>query len=1074
VSTPEEKAAARPPDTSRKGPLAWMASNSVAANLLLILFLFGGAVMLSQIKQEVFPEFDLDMIVINVPYPGASPAEVEQGVILAVEEQVRGLDGVKEVRSTALEGVGVVTVELLLGTNTNRALADVKSAVDRITSLPEDAERPIISAPALRRNVISVIVSGDQDEATLRAIAENVRNDLLEDEHITTVELSGVRPPEIAVEIPQESLRRYGLTLEGVARTVRSSAVEVPGGGVKTRSGEVLLRTAERRRRGSEFEDIAVLSRPDGSQVNIRDVGTVVDGFRETDEETFFNGQRAVVVDVYRVGEERPTEVADAVKDYVERTRAELPPGLQLTTWADMSEIYRDRIDLLLHNAYLGLFLVLLLLGLFLEIRLAFWVTLGIPTSFIGGLLFLPAADISINMISLFAFIVTLGMVVDDAIVVGEAIHQRRQDGMGRLDAAIAGVREVASPVVFSALTTCIAFMPLMFVPGVSGKFFRNIPIVVIAVLLVSLVESLVILPAHLANSRPPVPRGIGGFIHEQQQRFSRFLEWLIDRTYRPTIRMAVDWRYLTVAIGVALWVGSCGLVAGGRVEFTFMPKIDSDWVTASLEMPFGTSVEDTRRTEQRLVETVRETLTEMGGEAQVSRGIIAQLGSASSGGMGSRGGSASAGSHLAQVRVLLVPSGDREFSAGDVARRWRARMGEVPGAEKLTFDFTTGATSGSPIDIQLSHADMGVLEAAAARLAGELREFAGVKDVDDGFAAGKEQLDFHLRPEARSLGLTEIELARQVRSAFYGAEALRQQRGRDEVRVIVRRPLTERTSLYDVEQLVLSTPGGGEIPFAQAATVDRGRSYTQIGRVDGKRVVHVTGDVIEGQANANKVVADVTKDVLPEIMAQFPGVSYSLGGQQKSQAETIDALAVGFAIALVAMFALLAVAFRSYAQPAIVMLGAIPFGWVGALGGHVLMGYDLSLISMMGVVALSGVVVNASLILIMSINEHREAGLDLLAAIEAGGARRFRPIILTSLTTFFGLVPMISETSLQARFLIPMAISLGFGVLFATFITLVLVPACYAILEDIRRPVRAVTHFVWGDDNSGEPVSGE
>lgn len=1043
------------PSASRRGPLAWMATNSVASNLLMLVLMIGGLVMMSRVKQEVFPEVELDTVIVNVVYPGASPAEVEQGVVLAVEEAVRGLEGVKDVRSTATEGVSVVAIELLLGTDPDRALADVKSAVDRITSFPEDIERPIISLASSRRQVVSLVLYGDADEHSLRRLGNRARDELLDDPHITYVDVTGIRPLEIGVEVPQEKLRAYHLTLDQIAQRIRMASVEVPAGAVKTRSGEVLLRTTERRDAGGEYGDVVLLSRPDGTELRVRDIATVRDHFRDVDREAFYDGKRAVMVNVYRVGDETPIEISDAVRSHVEQLKTRLPPGVDVAIWNDSSEIYRDRVELLLKNAYIGLALVLLVLGLFLQPVLAFWVTLGIPISFLGAIFFLPAADVSINMISLFAFIVTLGIVVDDAIVVGEAVYTWRQRGKDWMDAAIMGVREVAAPVVFAVLTTCIAFMPLLFVPGVSGKFFRNIPIVVIIVLLISLVECLVVLPAHVGH---PIGRRtkivLAPFLFVmsllQHERVGRLLERFVAKAYRPSVGFAVRWRYLTIATGIAMLVAVFGFVAGGRMKFTFMPKVESDIITASLEMPVGTPVEVTREVSRRLTEAARGVAAEASGERSVLRGLYAEVGAATGIARGPSSAIDSAGGHLATVIMYLVPSGERAVGAAELARRWRERVGEIPGVDTLRFEFSTGAGGGPAITMRLTHPDMQTLEAAAGQLADELRSYEGVHDVDDGFSQGKEQLDFTLKPAARAHGITEIELARQVRNAFFGAEAVRQQRGRDELRVYVRLPEAERRSLHHVEQLVLTTPEGGEIPLAQAAEVERGRAYTTISRTDGRRTVEVTADVV-GTTNANEVVASAAATVLPRLKADFPGLEYEPGGDQQRQAETMSSLGNGFTLALIAMFALLAIPFRSYVQPLIVM-AAIPFGMVGALLGHILMGYDLSLMSMMGIVALSGVAVNDSLVLIVAINElRRNEGLGLLEAIVAGGARRFRPILLTSLTTFFGLTPMILETSVQARFLIPMAISLGFGVLFATFVTLMLVPSLYYVLEDVK-----------------------
>ena len=760
--------------TKKDGPLAWMAKNPVASNLLMLLLIVGGLLTVPRVRQEVFPEFELDLVLINVPYPGASPAEVEQGVILAVEEAVRGVDGVKEVRSTASESAGTVVIELLLGASPDRALADVKSAVDRITSFPKDVERPVVSLAQSRRQVISVMVSGDVSEKALRDVAERVRDDLLDSRAVTIVQLAGVRPLEVSVEVPRAELRRYGLTIDQVAQRVSAASVEVPGGGVKTPGGEILLRTAERRDRAQEFADVVVLSRPDGSEVRIGDLARVEDGFRETDQEAFFNGKRAAMVNVYRVGDEKPLEISALVKRYVEDHRSALPPGVDLSIWSDSSEIYADRVDLLRRNANFGLILVFAALALFLELRLAIWVTMGIPISVIGSMLLMPAWDASINMISLFAFIVTLGIVVDDAIVVGEAIHTKRQQGMSPSEAAIAGVREVAMPVVSAVLTTIFAFAPMLFVPGPAGKFFRLIPMVVIAVLLISLVESLLVLPAHLAHRGFGIlvvtaaiaaalilgmPHGLGWaivvglaslaiggvvllaaqrlasgrafrFVEHQQQRFSRLVEWMIGHTYVPVVRRALQRRYLTACIGAAILLGSIGLVAGGRLNFTFMPKVDSDVVVAGLEMPFGTSVSDTRGVGKRILTAAEQVMAELGGGAVVSRGIFSQVGdSGSMAGGPSAAVKAAGGSHLAEVAVFLVPLGERKVLVHGVcsalAREDRRRRGGAHPQIRLQYRSERGRGGGRGLGPPRRSRARGGVRAAlgkARRVLGRLR----------------------------------------------------------------------------------------------------------------------------------------------------------------------------------------------------------------------------------------------------------------------------------------------------------------------------------------------------------------
>ncbi|NRA32054.1 MAG: efflux RND transporter permease subunit [Polyangiaceae bacterium] len=1046
-----------------------MTRNAVASNLLMVMLLVGGLMIAPQIKQEVFPTFEMELVLVQTAYPGASPAEVEQGVVLSVEEAVRAVDGVKDIRSTASQGSAVIAVELLTGTDTNRALADVKSAVDRVTSFPDNVERPVISLATNRKQVISLVVHGDQSETTLRALSEEIRQELILEDEITVVDLSAVRAPEISIDVPKETLRRYGLTLGGIAEKIRQTSVEVPGGGIKTTAGEVLVRTTERRSTGSEFRDIIVLSEADGTEVRLADIADIRDGFADTDQAAHYNGERAAVVKVFRVGDQTPIEVAAAVHRYIKKKQPTLPPSLTLSTWGDSSEMYRGRRDLMIRNGLMGLLLVIVILGLFLDIRLAFWVTLGIPVSFVGALLFLPSANASINMISMFAFIITLGMVVDDAIVIGEAIHQKRTQGLPSLQASIEGVHSVSTPVIFAVSTTIIAFVPLLFVPGPGGNFFRLIPIVVISVMCISLVESLLILPAHLAHISTE-PGRFFGLIHRQQQKVSRMVEALIHRVYSPVLAAAIRGRYLTCAICLAVLIASLGLVAGGRLQFTFLPKVDGDVVIANLRYPFGTANVETQAATQRLVRSAQEVLEDMGEEQELSRGIFSQIGATGTMGHGARPGNYNRGSHLSEVAISLVPLTHRNFSSQEFAQRWREKMGEVAGIESLSFGFSTGPNAGSPIDIELTHHNLDALRAASAELAAALRGFDGVIDIDDGYSAGKAQLDFKVRPEVQALGVTARSLATQVRSAFFGAEAARQQRGRDEVRAYVRLPESERRSEHDIETLMIRTPRGGEIPLASAAEVSRRRSHSEIKRRAGQRRLNVRADVEATVTNATLVSERLRDNSLPDLASRYPGLGYSLQGEQREQARTLGSLKRGFGISMLAIFALLAIVFRSYVQPLIIM-AVIPFGLIGAIWGHVFMGYDLSMISMMGMVALSGVVINDSLILIVAVNEARAEGKNVGDALVIGGVQRFRPILLTSLTTFFGLMPMITETSTQARFIIPMAVSLGFGVLLATTLMLLLVPAIYHIVEDIQN---SASRLVGGVRNLYAPPEAE
>ena len=1047
---PSDGTSGSSPRGPRAGPIAWMAGNRVAANLLMLLFLAGGLVVSTRVKQEIFPEFSADTITVSVLHRGASPAEVEQGVILSIEDQVRGLDGVKEVTAVATESRGVVTVELLSGTDTGKALQDVKNAVDSILSFPEEAERPVVSLVEIRNHVLTVLVHGDHDEQTLRDVAERVRDDLLQRPGITLVELSAARPLEIAIEVPQRHLRAYGLTLGDVAREVREAAIELPAGGMKTTGGEILLRTQERRDFAREYADIPVASAPDGSRILVGDIAEVVDGFEDTDQEATYNGRRTIGVQVYRVGAETPQSVSDSVTAYVAETAPALTGGVGLTIWGDQSEIYRGRVNLLLKNASLGLVLVLLLLGLFLDPKLAFWVTLGIPISILGSFLFIPFTGASINMISLFAFIVTLGIVVDDAVVVGENVYEHRQRGVPFLRAAIDGAKEVSAPVCFAVLTNIVAFFPLFIVPGQTGKFFMQIPAVVVAVFVVSLVESLFILPAHLSHQSAETR--FWQRLNRPRRVFARLLERGIERGYAPLLRRALAQRYVTVAAGMALLALAVGAVGGGYLQFSFIPRIDVPLVNAQAMLPYGVPMETARRVRRQLLDAAAQAVAAHGGD-RILRGTYTQIGGrVESVGPAAAEGGGPGGSHLVGATLWLVPADERDVSSSVVADAWRAAAAHIAGIETISFDAETNVSEGAPIDIHLTHRNRATLEAAATELAGSLAGYAGVRDIDDGFARGKPQLSLTLKPEARSLGLNATDLARQVRGAFYGAEALRQQRGRNEVRVMVRLPEAERRTAHTVERLILRTERGGEIPLVQAAHVERGHAYTEIRRREGRRIIAVTADVDQDVSNANTIIAELERKELAALTRKYAGLSYVLEGEQASQQESMGALGIGFLFALLGIYALLAIPFGSYAQPVIVML-SIPFGVIGAVIGHLLLGFNLSIISMFGIVALAGVVINDSLVMVVTANRLRAAqGLSAADAVTQAGRRRFRPILLTSLTTFFGLTPMIFETSTQARFLIPMAVSIGFGILFATAIILVLLPASYLILEDLER----------------------
>jgi multidrug efflux pump subunit AcrB len=1034
-----------------KGIVAWFAENHVAANLLMIFLLLAGTVTGLTMKLEVFPETSLDQISITMAYPGASPAEVEEAIVRRIEENVAGLAGIKRIDSVAREGFGSVNIEVMKGWDLKELLDEVKAEVDRITTFPEEAEEPVVREVTRRTQVISVAVYGDAPESTIKRLTETIKDDITNLPNITYAELSGIRTAEIHIEISEQTLRRYGLTLGQVAEAVRTASLDLPAGSVKTAGAEILVRTKGRRYRAADYQDVAVIARPDGSKVTLGQIANLKDGFEDVDLSTQFQGKPSGVIEVYRVADQNALTVADTVKRYVEEIRPSLPQGVGIDSYRDRSEILRSRINLLLRNMAFGLVLVSILLGLFLNVRLAFWVTLGIPISFAAGMLVLPRFDVSINMISLFAFITVLGIVVDDAIIVGENIFRKQDEGLKGLDGAVQGAMEVGRPVIFAVLTTLVAFWPLLLGSGTMGKVMRNIPIVVIVVLFGSLVESLLILPAHLARSKhagADLARGPG-----TENLVARWLRWFIKGPYAKLVSFCLRWRYATVALGITMLLLTMGIWRGGWIKFTLFPKVESDLLICSLTMPAGTPVERTAEIATYLEWSAKEALAETDkkrpkGAPSLFKNSITSVGMHMAG-RGPMAGGPQIGGHLAQVRVELLEGEQRDVSATKLATLWRNKAGVIPDAEAVTFQSAL-FTAGNPVEVHLSLDDHNRLLAAADELKDELKGYPGIFDVSDSFLPGKEEMQLKLRLAARSLGLTLNDLARQVRHAFYGAEALRFQRDQDEVKVMVLYPESERKSLGHVEEMRIRAPDGSEVPFSQVAEVTMERGYASIERAQRLRVIKVMADVDETVTNANEVRMDLESRFLPQLKHNYPGLRYTIEGEGKEQKESLADVVRGFVIALFCIYALLAIPFRSFTQPLIVM-SAIPFGMIGAVLGHLIMGHNLSLLSLFGVVGLAGVVVNDSLVLIDATNRIRSQGTDAHDAITRAGALRFRAIILTSLTTFAGLTPILLERSLQAQFLIPMAISLGFGVLFGTGITLLLVPSLYMILDDMH-----------------------
>jgi len=1059
--------------------IAWFARNGVAANLLLVSIVVAGLLTVGSMKQEVFPEVDSGMISVAVEYPGASPEEIEESIVVRIEEQLQGVDGVKRIRSTSAEGAGAVTVEVMDDADVSRVLDDVKNRVDAIDTFPEEAEKPTIEELLLRRAVLTVAVSGDTDERTLKTLGQRVRDEITMLPGITQAELVAARPYEISIEVSEDALQRHGLTFDQVAQAVARSSLDLPGGTIRGADGEILLRTKGQAYRGMEFEALPVLTRADGTRLLVGDVADVRDAFADEDLEARFDGEHAVLVEVYRVGEQSAPDVSQAVHDYVAAMEGRLPAGVSLTIWNDDTRILKARRDTLIRNGFQGFLLVMLALALFLRFRIAMWVAVGVPVSVLGALWLMPQLGVTVNLLSLFAFIVVIGILVDDAIVTGENVYRLQDEGLEPELAAVLGTQQVSKPVTFGMLTTVAAFAPLLFLPGNFGKLSVTIPLVVISALAVSWTESKLCLPYHLAHSgddgrasRNPVGRGL----RRLQDAVSRGLQAFLHGVYRPFLEAAIKWRWLTLSVAVAILLVSFAYAAAGHVKFTFFPPVEGDNVVALLTLPEGTPASVTEREVERLAaaaEAVRAGIDgEAAGEApgSVFEHVLATVGDQPFAKRQARDPSQASGSasqaHKGEVNVMLVPSEQREVTSEEVARRWRERVPEIPDAVELRFTSALFST-GKPIDLQLEGADVAELRSASEALQARLRDFDGVYDVADSFREGKRELQLSIRPAAEAAGLTLRDLARQVRQAFYGEEVQRIQRGQDDVKVMVRFPESERRSLGDLERMRIRLPDGTAVPFSSVARAELGPGTSVIKRADRRRTIQVTAEVDLSQANPNEILANLRRDALPRILAEHPGVSFGLEGEQREQAETFAGMRKAFSTALLVIFALLAIPLRSWTQPFLIM-SAIPFGIVGAIWGHVLFDRNLSMLSVVGMVALSGVVVNDSLVLVDRLNGKRAEGSGLDEAARDAGMARFRPVLLTTITTVFGLAPMLAETSVQAQFLIPMAISLAAGLVFATSVTLVLVPCGAIALEDVTGGLQALARRLFAREPGG------
>lgn len=1044
--------------------------NTVFINILLVVILLLGAVASQVMVREVFPEISAGGLMVVVPYPGADPEEVEEGISRKIEAAIDGIEGIERYTTVSAENRSRTAIQVYEGYPVSEVYTEVRNAIDSISTFPLDAEKPIISEMTINDEVILLAIAGDQPERTLKEMAERVKDEIQALPSVSQVTIFGTREYEIAIEVSEEKLREYGLSFRKVSDAVSRSSLNLSGGLIRTRGEEIRLRTIGRKYSGQDFASIVVLASPDGEIITLDRVAAIKDGFVEDEIRSRFNGQNAVMLGVFKVTGEDAIAIVEEVRRYVERKQAQVPQGMSVTLWGDRSQLIHSRVNLLVRNGLIGLSIVFLSLWLFLELRLSFWVTMGIPVSLSGGLLLMWLVGATINEVSLFGLIMVLGIVVDDAIIVGEAIYVARKRGDGPLLAATNGVMEVGLPVFAAVTTTIVAFIPLMFLGGVMGRFIKIMPIAVIAALTVSLIESLFLLPGHLNHlpdfkQRESTPHGL----HEKmRRRISDGLEWFVQQVYLPSVHGAIHFRYVALCTAIFVLFAAIGLVRGGFVKYVLFPEVDAPDLLASIEFPQGTPISVTqdavRKTEEGLLRAAAQFALKDG--HPLIRNVHAVTGEGGGGQFDNRG----VGNHLGRIRVELAKSHNRTVLSEDFVVAWEEAVGPIPGALLQSFAPLEMGPPGAPIEVELKGEDSQVLLAVAEEIKAKLRTYDGVYQVSDSFRPGKKELRIDLKPEARTLGLTLEDLARQVHAGYYGSEALRLQRGRDDIRVKVRYPADQRGTLAHLEQVRIRTPQGKEVPFFSVADVEFATGYAGITRVDGMKSISVTAQNDAKRANPDEILEDLRITCLGRLSAEYPGFSWSFEGAQKDSRDAFTSLYVSFPIALVGIFVIVATVFRSYVQPIVIMI-TIPFGIIGAIFGHLVMGESMTMVSIFGMVALTGIVVNDAIVLIEAINKLIAEGVPVFEALCRGGARRFRAILLTSLSTVGGLLPLILETEAEAQMLVPMALSIAAGVVFATLLTLVFVPCLLGILNDLRRVVYWLLHQTWPTRELVEPA---
>ena len=1032
--------------------IKWMAEHPVAANLITVFVIAVGILSVTQMPQKTFPEFSLDAVSVSVSYPGASPMEIQDSIVRPIEDQLSGVDGIDSVTATISEGRGGVVVSFLRGENISKKLDEIKTEIDRIRVFPDDADEPSVEQASNNSRVLEIALHGDASEAVLKEEAHRLKEELTSLPAISFVEIVNTRDYEVSIELSRDMLRAYGITISEVAQIISQSSLELPGGSIKTNTVAIPIRTTGRNYTQNDFENIIIRTSPDGGRVYLRDIAKVVDGFQDTDLSTNFNGDPSVSINVFRVGDEQVLTIVEEAIDHLDlKFRPTLEDGIDVTVWQNEATNLQDRIDLLVNNAAIGLVLVVLCLALFLDIRLAFWSAFGIGISFTATFIIMSSLGMSINMISLFGFILAIGIVVDNAIVVSENIYTNSEKGMPAMQAAVKGTQRIAIPVVFSALTTIVAFWPLTQLPGVLGKFLTDIPIVVMVVLSLSLVQALIILPRNLSKldvSSSYRPNLVFKALNLLRSIVDTGLQWFVRVPLDAILRFTTNGFaiLIPIAFAIALMMMTVGLLAFGYVKFNFFPSIDGDFVTASIEMDDGTTFDMT----QKVAEDVRLAALKAGSLIQnglpksapsVIVGINVVVGRGVAAG-GPGGGTAANGATIANVVVQITDPTQRSWASSEFEAVWRNAIGPVAAVKTLSVSAEL-IGAGAAVAIEMSLPDGDDISPVVADLRENLRKIPGLFSLQDDNSAGRLEFRLALREEARLYGVTLSDLANQTRAGFFGLEATSVQRGADNVSVIVRYPANERDSLSDLLSTWITTPNGDQIPLSTVAKIEEGKAPAQILRRDGRQVTTLTADLDTAISTSSEVKVLIETDLIPKLKAKYNNLILTSGGEQREQADAQAALSQALGIALFIIFALLALVFRSYIQP-IVVMSAIPLGLIGAVSGHYIMGIPLTILSIFGIIGLAGVVINNSLVMVDVYNEHIDNNMVVREAVILGTKQRFRPILLTSLTTFLGVYPLIMETSLQAQFLIPLAVSIGYGVLFGTVIIVLTVPALF------------------------------